>query len=104
MCSGIPTVCCLCCSEASGGHPDIAGRVYRWLLDSPWASKLQSGVELRPGYSDHAKSSDADTSQERTTYAAAESASTGLRGVQVTSVGPSTPLFLFLPCTNACPI
>lgn len=23
---------------------------YRWLLDSPWARKLGSGVQLRPGY------------------------------------------------------
>lgn len=70
---------------------DVAGRAYRWLLDSRWAGGLQSGVEQRPGYSEHPRTSDAGPRRGPSDDAAAEPMARGLRGVQVWSIS-SCPL------------
>ena len=72
------------CSNGAGEWQQAAGHVYRGVLSSGWADKLQSGIEQRPGYAEHAGgSAETDPVHGPQTDAAAGPSANGLRGVQI---------------------
>jgi hypothetical protein len=69
------------CSKQEGTWPSAAGQLYRSVLHSRWADRLQSKVEQRPGYAAQRESTADSAEQQRVEGAAARPQAVGLREV-----------------------
>lgn len=76
-----PTSCLMCCSQQDGTWSSAAGQLYRSVLHSRWADRLQSKVEQRPGYAAQTERTGDSAEQQQAEGADARPQAVGLREV-----------------------